>query len=226
MSAFEVDKKTKRIVKFTKDNVAKSFASLGVNVLAVIAGTSYAYSVEDAAAQTLKTFETKVHILCTKYLGQQKTTIVVFEVPSYILNVNIAIYMLRLRDIIGASHDSMWEEWTFGIMINVKTFYSIPNWLDMEGHRLAVIVTRRKPDCGHFWKTSHQSTIFPEKKIPLKTPHHIWNSLSLTIAKRGSHRLAYRQDISAHSSWGKSSFPLHLKRFQKKMRSQRGSGWQ
>ena len=53
MSVFVFDKKTKRIVKSTKDNVSKFLASLGVKVLAVIAGTAYIFwdvllpSVED-----------------------------------------------------------------------------------------------------------------------------------------------------------------------------------
>ena len=53
VSVFVVDKKLKRIVKPTKDLITKSLARLGVKVLAVIAGTSYAFweivRVEDVA---------------------------------------------------------------------------------------------------------------------------------------------------------------------------------
>ena len=38
-----IDKQTKRIVKSTRDLVCKSLASLGVKMLAVIAGTSYPF---------------------------------------------------------------------------------------------------------------------------------------------------------------------------------------
>ena len=51
--------------------VSKSFAGESVKVLAIIAGTSYAFwnvllpTTEDTVALTRKTLETKEHILCT-----------------------------------------------------------------------------------------------------------------------------------------------------------------
>ena len=31
-----------------------------------------------------------------------------------------------------SSHDSIWEEWKFGIILDAKNFYSTPNWLDVK----------------------------------------------------------------------------------------------
>ena len=74
-SVFAVDKKMLIFFKSTKDSVPHSLASLGVKVLAIIAGTSYAFwdvllpFVENSVALTERTLETKDLILRTKYLG-------------------------------------------------------------------------------------------------------------------------------------------------------------
>ena len=46
-------------------------------------------------ALTRKTLETKDHILCTEYLGWQRTMVIVFDVPINILVENIIAYMLH-----------------------------------------------------------------------------------------------------------------------------------
>ena len=53
-------------------------------------------------------------------------------------------------------------------MLDVKTFYSIPNWLDVEGRRLPVIVSRQKPARWHCGEIGHLSTVCPGKKAPKK----------------------------------------------------------
>ena len=78
---------TKRIVKSLKDNV-EIVGKPGGKVQAVITGTSYSFwdvllpSVEDAAALTRKTQETKDRILRTEYFGRRMTTVAVFEMPA------------------------------------------------------------------------------------------------------------------------------------------------
>ena len=53
-------------------------------------------------------------------------------------------------------------------MLDVKTFYSVPNWLDVEGRKLPVIVSGRKPACWHCGKIGHLSAVCPGKKAPKK----------------------------------------------------------
>ena len=53
-------------------------------------------------------------------------------------------------------------------MLDCKTFYSIPNWLDLEECRLPVIVSGRKPACWHCGEIGHLSAFCPGKKAPKK----------------------------------------------------------
>ena len=76
--------------------------------------------------------------------------------------------MLQFGDILSATHDGMRGEWMFDIMLDCKTFYSIPNWLDLEGCRLLVIVSGYKPACWHSGEIGHLSTVCPRKKAPKK----------------------------------------------------------
>ena len=73
----------------------------------------------------------------------------VYEVPRYFIDENKTAFMLQLGDIESVSHDSMQREWKFDNMIDSKTFFSIPNWLGLEGRRLPVIATGRKSACWH-----------------------------------------------------------------------------
>ena len=53
-------------------------------------------------------------------------------------------------------------------MLDVKTFYSVPNWLDVEGRRLPVIVSGRKPAYWHCGEIGHLSAVSLGKKAPKK----------------------------------------------------------
>ena len=54
-------------------------------------------------------------------------------------------------------------------MLNCKTFYSIPNWLDLERLSLPVIVSGGKPASWHCSEISHLSAVCLGKKA-LKKP--------------------------------------------------------
>ena len=139
-----MDKQSRKIVKPAKDMVLCQLSSLGVKVQAIIAGTSYAFwdilvpTEDEAIALTHKTLEYKEFFFRTEYIGQWWTTVSVYEVPSFLRDANLATYMLNFGDIISATHDGMRGEWRFDIMLDIKTFYSIPNWLNVEGRRLPV----------------------------------------------------------------------------------------
>ena len=79
--------------------------------------------------------------------------------------------MLQFGDIVSATHDGMRGEWRFDIMLDMKTFYSVPNWLKVEGRRLPVIVSGRKPACWHCGEIGHLSAVCPGKKAPKKPDH-------------------------------------------------------
>ena len=66
-------------------------------------------------------------------------------------------------------------------MLDVKTFYSIPNWLDVEGRRLPVIVSGCKPACWCCSKIGHLSTVCLGKKTQ-KKPDLNLGTLSPVIA--------------------------------------------
>ena len=74
--------------------------NLFIKELTDIDGASYAFwdvlltSIEDVIALTRKILETKEHILHTEYLGRRRTTVVVFEVPCYLLVEYLAAYLL------------------------------------------------------------------------------------------------------------------------------------
>ena len=83
-------------------------------------------------------------------MGRRRTTVSIYEVPSFLRDANLAAYMLQFGDIVSATHDGMRGERRFDIMLDVKTFYSVPNWLEVEGRRLPVIVSGKKPACWHW----------------------------------------------------------------------------
>ena len=174
VSVFVVDKQSRKIVKPAKDMVLRQLSTLGVKVQAIIAGTSYAFwyilipTVEETVALTRKTLENKEYFFRTEYMGRRWTTVSVYEVPSFLRDANLAACMLQFDDIVSATHDRMRREWRFEIMLDVKTFYSVPNWLDVEGRRLPVIVSGRKPACWHCGEIGHLSAVCPGKKAPKK----------------------------------------------------------
>ncbi len=54
-------------------------------------------------------------------------------------------------------------------MLDAKTFFSVPNWLDVEGRRLPVIVSGRKPACWHCGEIGHLSAVCPKIFLNLVT---------------------------------------------------------
>ena len=80
----------------------------------------------------------------------------------------------------------------------MKTFYSVPNWLEVEGRRLPVIVSGRKPACWHCGEIGHLSAVCPGKKAP-KKPDHKPGTLSPVVKnndrKGGSRSLAHTSGI-------------------------------
>ena len=177
VSVFVVDKQSRKIVKPAKDMVLRQISSLGVKAQAIIAGASYAFwdillpTIEEAVALTKKSLENKEYFFRTEYMGRRRTTVSIYKVPSFLRDANLAAYMLQFGDIVSATHDGMRGEWRFDIMLDVKTFYSIPNWLEVEGHRLPVIVSGRKPACWHCGEIGHLSAVCPGKKAPKKPDH-------------------------------------------------------
>ena len=176
-SVFVVDKRSRKIVKPAKDMVLRQISSLGVKAQAIIAGASYAFwdilllTIEEAVALTKKSLENKEYFFRTEYMGRRRTTVSIYEVPSFLRDANLAAYMLQFGDIVSATHDGMRGEWRFDIMLDMKTFYSVPNWLEVEGRRLPVIVLGRKPACWHCGEIGHLSAVFPGKKAPKKPDH-------------------------------------------------------
>ena len=174
VSVFVVDKSSRKIVKPVKDMVLRQLSSLGVKVQAIIAGSSYAFwdvllpTEEEAVALTRKTLENKEYFFRTEYMGRRRTTVSVYEVPSFLRDANLAAFMLNFGDIVLATHDGIRGEWRFDLMLDAKTFFSVPNWLDVEGRRLPVIVSGRKPACWHCGAIGHLSAVCPGKKAPKK----------------------------------------------------------
>ena len=186
VSVFVVDKRSRKIVKPAKDMVLRQISSLGVKAQAIIAGGSYAFwdillpTIEDAVALTKKSLENKEFFFRTEYMGRRRTTVSIYEVPSFLRDANLAAYMLQFGDIVSATHDGMRGEWRFDIMLDMKTFYSVPNWLEVEGRRLPVIVSGRKPACWHCGEIGHLSAVCPGKKAP-KKPDHKHDTLSPVV---------------------------------------------
>ena len=176
-------KRKERCPSLSWTNGLKRLLNPGVKVQAIIAGTSYAFwnillsSEEEAVPLTRKSLENKEYFFCMEYMGRRRTTVSVYEVPSFLRDANLAAFMLNFGDIVLATHDGMRGEWRFNLILDVKTFYSVPNWLDVEGRRLPVIVSGRKPACWHCGEIGHLSAVCPGKKAPKKpdqnpgTPH-------------------------------------------------------
>ena len=186
VSVFVVDKRSRKIVKPAKDMVLRQISSLGVKAQAIIAGASYAFwdillpTTEEAVALTKKSLENKEYFFRTEYMGRRQATVLIYEVPSFLRDANLAAYMLQFGDIVSATHDGMRGEWRFDIMLDMKTFYSVPNWLEVEGRRLPVIVSGRKPTCWHCGEIGHLSAVCPGKKAP-KKPDHKHDTLSPVV---------------------------------------------
>lgn len=60
--------------------------------------------------------------------------------------------------------DSLIGGWSFEIMLDRETLFSILNCLDVWGLKLPVIVTGRKPSCWQCGEFSHLSSPCPETK--------------------------------------------------------------
>ena len=169
-----MDKQSWKIVKPTKDMVLCQLSSLGVKVQAIIAGTSYAFwdilvpTKDEAVTLTRKTLENQEFFFHTKYMGRRQTPVSVYEVLSFLRDANLATYMLNFGDIVSATHDGMRGKWRLDIMLDIKTFYSVPNWLDVEGRMLTVIASGRKRSCWHCSDIGHLFAVCPEKKAPKK----------------------------------------------------------
>ena len=118
---FVVDKRSRKIVKPAKDMVLRLLSSLGVKVQAKIAGSSYALwdillpTEDEAIALTRKTLENKEYLFRTEYMGPLRTTVSVYEVPSFLRDANLAAFMLNFGDIVSATHDGMRGDWRFDI---------------------------------------------------------------------------------------------------------------
>ena len=147
--------------------VLRQLSSLGVKIEAIIAGTTYTFgdipvpTEDEAVALTRKTLENKEFLFCTEYIGRRRTTVSVYEVPSFLRYANLAAFMLNFGDIVSVTHDGMRREWRFNIMLDVKTFYFVPNWLDVEGRRPPVIVSGRNPVRGRRPRKSSTRTPVP-----------------------------------------------------------------
>ena len=111
VSVFVVDKRSRKIVKPAKDMVLRQISSLGVKAQAIIAGASYAFwdillpTIEEAVALTRNPLENKEYFFRTEYMGRRRTTVSIYEVPSYLRDANLAAYMLQFGDIVSATHD-------------------------------------------------------------------------------------------------------------------------
>ena len=139
-------------------------------------------------------------------MGRRRTTVSVYEVPSFLRDANLATFILNFGDIVSATHDGMRGEWRFDIMLYAKTFYSVPNWLDVEGRRLPVIVSGRKPVCWHCGEIGNLSAVCPGKKA-LKKPHQ--NSSTLPPVVTNSKKET--PVVSPTSAGKKPPLPLHLR---------------
>ena len=100
-------------------------------------------------------------------------------------------------------------------MIDSNTFFSIPNWLDLERHRLPVFVTKRKPVCWYNREIGHHSAIFLGKKAPEKAPDYIRNtSPPVTVKSKKEAPVvspAVRSSVVPSVGWGRLFFlPIRL----------------
>ncbi len=84
--------------------VLRQISSLGVKAQAIIAGASYAFwdillpTTEEAVALTKKPLENKDYFFRTEYMGRRRTTVSVYEVPSFLRDAfqNSIYPLLRL----------------------------------------------------------------------------------------------------------------------------------
>ena len=174
VSVFVVDGRSGKIVGPVGDVVLRRLSGLGVRVRAIIAGSSCAFwdvllpTEEEAVALTRKTLENREYFFRTEYMGRRRTAVSVCEVPSFLRDASLAAFVLGFGDIVSAAHDGVRGGWRFDLVLDAKTFFSVPNWLDVEGRRLPVIVSGRKPACWHCGEIGHLSAVCPGKKAPKK----------------------------------------------------------
>ena len=178
-----VDKRTRRVIRPTKIVVLKELTSLGIRVQQIIAGNSYAMwrvllpSPEDAVALTKTPLENKDHIFKVEYMGRRRTMVTLHEVPEYYGVKNLTAHMMDYGDVVAVHPDSYLGEWKFELMLDFKTFHSIPNWLDVNGERIPMIISGRKPACWRCSQVGHLSAACPGKKDPKKHPVTTQDSL-------------------------------------------------
>ena len=147
---------------------------------------------------TKKTLESKEHFFRTEYMERRRTMVSIYEIPSFLGDANLAAFMLNFCDTVSASHDRMPGERRFDLMSDSKTICSIPNCLDLEGCRLPVIVSGRKPACCHCGEIGHISAVCPGKKTP-KNPDK--NPGTLPPVKVNDKKEAHSQSIAPGYAW-------------------------
>ena len=121
--------------------------------------------------------ETNDHIFRVENLGSRRTTVVVYEVSSYLIDDTISsLYASICRD------NSMLYMTLYAVVEardnDIKIFCFIRNWLDLEGRRFPLIVTGRKPAWRLCGEIVHLSPNCPRKKTSENVSIYIQNFLS------------------------------------------------
>ena len=110
-------------------------------------------------------------------MGRRRTMVTLHEVPEYYGVKNLTAHMMDYGDVVAVHPDSYLGEWKFELMLDFKTFHSIPNWLDVNGERIPMIISGRKPACWRCSQVGHLSAACPGKKDPKKHPVTTQDSL-------------------------------------------------
>ena len=90
-------------------------------------------------------------------------------------------------------------------MLDVKTFYSVPNWLEVEGRRLPVIVSGRKLARWHCGEIGYLFAVCPGKKASKKPDQKL---VTLPPVVSNTEKEA---PVVSHTSAGIKKNPLSLR---------------
>ena len=177
VSVFVVDKKSKRVVRSTKDVVLKLLTGFGAKIINIVKGSGFVAwdvllpSKEECVKLMRRDLHTRDYFLRVEYLGTRKTKVAVFEVPWGVSGESIGKFLMKYGEIVGYSSDRLRGEWRYDMLLGDEAFSSIPNFLDIDHGRklLPIYVTGRKPRCWVCGETGHLAATCVGKEAP-KSP--------------------------------------------------------
>ena len=169
---FVVDRKSKKLIRSSKETVAKLIATTGVRAERIVKCKGYntwnsLFKTEEVCIElSKKEIITKEYILRMEYMGRRRTTISVFEVPAVVPGEYLGAFLLKFGEITAITVDKFNGTWSFDVWLNESAFKKVPYYIEANGEKLPVVVAGRRPACWICNEVGHLTFTCPTRIKP------------------------------------------------------------